>query len=114
MLAWLQVSRTMVTLLLAVVLLGAGYVVGTTYGPIVTTKVFGNKCYDRVIPLVFGMRCVGLGVGVLLLPSLAEQQGDWTLPLMLAIGMMVVAIIMGLLAMQLAPMRKLHQNGNKT
>ena len=33
---------------------------------------------------------------------------------MLAIGMMVVAIIMGLLAMQLAPMRKLHQNGNKT
>ena len=30
MLAWLQVSRTMVTLLLAVVLLGAGYVVGTT------------------------------------------------------------------------------------
>lgn len=60
------------------------------------------------------MRCVGLGVGVMLLPSLAEQQGDWTLPLMLAIGMMVVAIIMGLLAMQLAPMRKLHQNGNKT
>lgn len=108
MLAWLQASRTMVTLLLAVVLLGAGYVVGTTYGPIVTTKVFGNKCYDRVIPLVFGMRCVGLGVGVLLLPTLAEQQGDWTLPLMLAIGMMVVAIIMGLLAMQLAPMRKLH------
>lgn len=108
MLAWLQASRTMVTLLLAVVLLGAGYVVGTTYGPIVTTKVFGNKCYDRVIPLVFGMRCVGLGVGVLLLPSLAEQQGDWTMPLVLAIGMMVVAIVMGLLAMQLAPMRKLH------
>ena len=108
MLAWLQASRTTATLLLAVVLLGAGYVVGTTYGPIVTTKVFGNKCYDRVIPLVFGMRCVGLGVGVLLLPTLAEQQGDWTVPLLLAIGMMVVAIIMGLLAMQLAPMRKLH------
>ena len=108
MLAWLQASRTTATLLLAVVLLGAGYVVGTTYGPIVTTKVFGNKCYDRVIPLVFGMRCVGLGVGVLLLPTLAEQQGDWTVPLMLAIGMMVVAIIMGLLAMQLSPMRKLH------
>lgn len=46
--------------------------------------------------------------GVLLLPTLAEQQGDWTVPLLLAIGMMVVAIIMGLLAMQLVPMRKLH------
>ena len=101
----------MVAVLLAVVLLGAGYVVGTTYGPIVTTKVFGNKCYDRIIPLVFGMRCVGLGVGVLLLPSLAERQGDWTMPLVLAIGMMVIAIVMGLLAMQLAPMRKLHADG---
>lgn len=59
--------------------------------------------------------CIGFGgaagtwlFGVLLLPTLAEQQGDWTVPLLLAIGMMVVAIIMGLLAMQLAPMRKLH------
>ena len=59
--------------------------------------------------------CIGFGgaagtwlFSVLLLPTLAEQQGDWTVPLLLAIGMMVVAIIMGLLAMQLAPMRKLH------
>ena len=59
--------------------------------------------------------CIGFGgaagtwlFGVLLLPALAEQQGDWTVPLLLAIGMMVVATIMGLLAMQLAPMRKLH------
>lgn len=59
--------------------------------------------------------CIGFGgaagtwlFSVLLLPTLAEQQGDWTVPLLLAIGMMVVAIIMGLLAMQLSPMRKLH------
>lgn len=57
----------------------------------------------------FGVTSIAFAcLGVLLLPTLAEQQGDWTVPLLLAIGMMVVAIIMGLLAMQLAPMRKLH------
>lgn len=43
--------------------------------------------------------CIGFG----------GAAGTWLFGvLLLAIGMMVVAIIMGLLAMQLAPMRKLH------
>lgn len=56
----------------------------------------------------FGVTSIAFACLGVLLPTLAEQQGDWTVPLLLAIGMMVVAIIMGLLAMQLAPMRKLH------
>lgn len=100
-------------LFIASVLVGCGYVVGTTYGPLVTTKVFGNKAYDNIIPLVFGMRCVGLGVGTLLLPTLADKRGSWTLPLILAVIMMVIALIMGLAAMQLSPMKKLHKNDIK-
>lgn len=106
---WLEFARNPVVLVLAAILLGGGYVVGNTYGPIVTTKVFGNKCYDNIIPLVFGMRCVGLGVGVLILPTLATDLGSWTVPLILAICMMLVAIVLGLVAMKLAPMNKLHQ-----
>lgn len=56
----------------------------------------------------FGVTSIAFACLGVLLPTLAEQQGDWTVPLLLAIGMMVVAIIMGLLAMQLSPMRKLH------
>lgn len=105
---WLEAYRTPVILLIASILMGGGYVVGTTFGPMITTKVFGNKAYDNIIPLVFGMRCVGLGVGVLLLPSLATNRGSWTLPVILAIIMMAVAIVMGLLAIKLSPMKKLH------
>lgn len=106
---WLETARSPIVLLLAAILMGCGYVVGTTYGPIVTTKVFGNKCYDRIIPIVFGMRCIGLGVGVMILPTLATSRGSWTLSIILAICMMVVAIIFGLLAVRLAPMNKFHQ-----
>ncbi len=112
---WLELAHSSVVLLLASVLVGCGYVVGTTYGPIVTTKVFGNKCFDRIIPIVFGMRCIGLGVGVLLLPTLATNRGSWTLPVILAIIMMAAALILGLLAMRLAPMNRLHhQEKNDT
>lgn len=103
---WLEISQTSLVLLLASILMGCGYVVGTTYGPLVTTKVFGNKCYDRIIPIVFGMRCIGLGIGVMVLPTLATNQGSWGLSVVLAIGMMVCAIVLGLLAMRFAPMRK--------
>ena len=106
---WLELSGGGVLLLPASVLVGCGYVVGTTYGPMVTTKVFGNKAFDNIIPLVFGMRCVGLGVGVLVLPTMAEKSG-WTMPLLLAIIMMAAAMIMGLFAMKLSPMKKLHKN----
>lgn len=110
---WLEFVNNSVVLFIASVLVGCGYVVGTTYGPLVTTKVFGNKAYDNIIPLVFGMRCVGLGVGTLLLPTLADKRGSWTLPLILAVIMMVIALIMGLAAMQLSPMKKLHKNDIK-
>lgn len=110
---WLEFVDNSVVLFIASVLVGCGYVVGTTYGPLVTTKVFGNKAYDNIIPLVFGMRCVGLGVGTLLLPTLADKRGSWTLPLILAVIMMVIALIMGLAAMQLSPMKKLHKNDIK-
>lgn len=105
---WLEVVRTPAILLIASILIGCGYVVGTTYGPIVTTKVFGNKCYDRIIPIVFGMRCIGLGIGVMLLPTIATSRGSWTLPIILAICMMAAAIVLGLLAMRLAPMKRIH------
>lgn len=110
---WLEIVNNSIVLFIASVLVGCGYVVGTTYGPLVTTKVFGNKAYDNIIPLVFGMRCVGLGVGTLLLPTLADKRGSWTLPLILAVIMMVIALIMGLAAMQLSPMKKLHKNDIK-
>lgn len=110
---WLEFVNNSVVLFIASVLVGCGYVVGTTYGPLVTTKVFGNKAYDNIIPLVFGMRCVGLGGGTLLLPTLADKRGSWTLPLILAVIMMVIALIMGLAAMQLSPMKKLHKNDIK-
>ena len=110
---WLEFVNNSVVLFIASVLVGCGYVVGTTYGPLVTTKVFGNKAYDNIIPLVFGMRCVGLGVGTLLLPPLADKRGSWTLPLILAVIMMGIALIMGLAAMQLSPMKKLHKNDIK-
>lgn len=105
---WLEMANTTVILLLASILMGCGYVVGTTYGPMVTTKVFGNKCFDRIIPIVFGMRCIGLGVGVMILPTLATNRGSWTLSIVLAIIMMAAAIVMGLLAMRFAPMNRLH------
>lgn len=92
----------------AAMLLGAGYGIGNSYGPIVTTKVFGNKCYDRVIPLIYAMRGVGLALGVLLLPSLAERQGSWVSSVLVAGVTMILAIAMGLAAMYLAPMKKLH------
>ena len=101
-------TQSSAILFIASILMGGGYVVGNTYAPMVTTKVFGNKAYDQIIPLVFGMRCVGLGVGVLLLPGIADKTGSWTLSLYLAMGMMVVAIFIGLLALKLAPMNKLH------
>jgi uncharacterized membrane protein SirB2 len=53
------------------------------------------------------MRCIGLGIGVLLLPTLATQRGSWLLSIILAVGMMVVAIILGFIAMQKAPMKNL-------
>lgn len=66
---------------------------------------------------VFGaaIACIGLGVGVLLLPTLATNRGSWTLPVILAIIMMAAALILGLLAMRLAPMNRLHhQEKNDT
>lgn len=95
-------------LVLISVLMGSGYAVGTTYGPMVTTKVFGTKDYAKITPIVFGMRCIGLGVGVLLLPAIAEVRG-WTISCYLAIGMMVVGLILGLLAVILAPLDKQNE-----
>ncbi|MBQ6621899.1 MAG: MFS transporter [Mogibacterium sp.] len=101
-------SQSMGIMYLAALLMGAGYIVGTTAGPMLTTKVFGNKAYDQIIPWVFGMRCLGLGIGVLALPSMATAQGSWSMPILLAIAMMVVALLIGLTAVKLAPMNKLH------
>ena len=103
---WLSVGNP-IFLVPAAMLLGAGYCIGNTYGPIVATKVFGNKCYDRIIPLIYSMRGVGLALGVLLMPSLAEKQGSWMPSVLVGVATMAVAIVMGLLAMHLAPMKKL-------
>ena len=105
---WLEVSRTSVTLLLASVLLGAGYVVGSTYGPMMATQTFGNKCYEYIINMIFAMRCIGLGVGLILIPGLSEKLGTWFPSVLLGIGMLIGAIVLGLLAIALSPMKKMH------
>ncbi len=106
---WLSLTASPLFLLLAAMLLGTGYCIGNSYGPIVTTKVFGNKCYDRIIPLIYSMRGVGLALGVLIMPSLAEKQGSWMPSVIVGVAAMAAAIFMGLLAMKLAPMKKLQQ-----
>lgn len=107
---WLEVSRNSATLLLASVLLGAGYVVGSTYGPMMATKTFGNKCYEYIINMIFAMRCIGLGVGLVLIPGLSEKLGTWFPSVILGIAMLLGAIVLGLLAVALSPMKKMHKN----
>lgn len=87
--------------------LGCGYAVGTTYGPMITTSLFGTKEYERIIPIVFGMRCVGLGVGIWIVPAIADATGSWANGCWVAIGMLVVGAVMGYLAVVLSPMKKL-------
>ena len=106
---WLEISHTSVALLLASILLGAGYVVGSTYGPMMATKIFGNKCYEYIINMIFAMRSLGLGIGLFVIPGMAEKLGTWYPSVILGIGMLVGAIIMGLLAVTTSPMKKLHQ-----
>lgn len=103
---WITLSQSSILLVIAAIGLGTGYSVGNTYGPLVTTKVFGNRCYDRIIPMIFSMRGVGLAVGVLVIPSMAEKLGSWLPSIVIGIGVMAVAIAMSLAAVALAPMNK--------
>lgn len=112
LLLWLESVRTPVMIVLAAIALGAGYCVGSTYGTMICTKVFGQKAYARIINLVFGMRSIGLGTGVLVIPTLATKSGSWFLPIIVGIVALVGAIICGLLALKLSPMKKLHNNVN--
>lgn len=106
---WLEVVHSPVILALAAIMLGAGYVVGGTYGPMMATKTFGNRCFEYIINMIFAMRCIGLGLGLILIPGMADRNGTWFPSVILGILMLIGAIILGLLAVRLAPMRKLHQ-----
>ena len=86
--------------------LGCGYAVGTTYGPMITTSLFGTKEYERIIPIVFGMRCVGLGVGIWVVPAIADVTGSWANGCWVAIAMLVVGAVLGYLAVLFSPMKK--------
>lgn len=105
---WLEIAHLPVILALAAILLGAGYVVGGTYGPMMATKTFGNRCFEYIINMIFAMRCIGLGVGLVLIPGMAEKTGTWFPSVILGIFMLAGALILGLLAVRLSPMRKLH------
>lgn len=85
------------------IFLGSGYAVGTTYGPMITTKLFGTKEYERIIPIVFGMRCIGLGVGIWIVPAIADATGNWANGCWAALIMLVAGIVLGYLAIILAP-----------
>lgn len=111
---WLAFPSASGLIWVAAVFLGGGFCIGNTYGPIVTTKVFGNKCYDRVIPLIYAMRGVGLALGVLLMPSLAEKQGNWAISIILGICAMIIAIVLGLLGVHLAPMKNVRDSAKQT
>ena len=105
---WLEIARQPAVLALAAILLGAGYVVGGTYGPMMATKTFGNRCFEYIINMIFAMRCIGLGVGLVMIPGMAEKTGTWFPSIILGIFMLTGALILGLLAVRLSPMRKLH------
>lgn len=90
---------------LAAFFLGCGYAVGTTYGPMITTSLFGTKEYERIIPIVFGMRCVGLGVGIWVVPAIADATGSWANGCWVAIAMLVAGAVLGYLAVLCSPMK---------
>ena len=72
----------------------------------ITTSLFGTKEYERIIPIVFGMRCVGLGVGIWVIPVIADVTGSWANGCWAAIAMLVVGAVLGYLAVLLSPMKK--------
>lgn len=99
-------STNSLLLVVAAIGLGTGFSVGNTYGPLVTTKIFGNRCYDRIIPMIFSMRGIGLALGVIIIPTAAEKLGSWIPSIVAGAGIMIVATAMSLLAVRLAPMNK--------
>ena len=90
----------------AAVLLGSGYAVGTTYGPMITTKLFGTKEYERIIPIVFGMRCIGLGAGIWIVPAIADATQNWANGCWAALIMLAAGAVLGYMAIVLSPVKK--------
>lgn len=90
----------------AAVLLGSGYAVGTTYGPMITTKLFGTKEYERIISIVFGMRCIGLGAGIWIVPAIADATQNWANGCWAALVMLAVGAVLGYMAIALSPAKK--------
>lgn len=103
---WIGFSTNSLLLVVAAIGLGTGFSVGNTYGPLVTTKIFGNRCYDRIIPMIFSMRGIGLALGVIIIPTTAGKLGSWIPSIVAGAGIMIVATAMSLLAIRLAPMNK--------
>ena len=91
---------------IAAIFLGSGYAVGTTYGPMITTKPFGTKDYERIIPIVFGMRCIGLGVGIWIVPAIADATQNWANGCWAALVMLIAGAVMGYLAIVLSPAKE--------
>lgn len=104
------VNHMNVLLYAAALFMGCGYAVGTTYGPMITTSLFGTKEYESIIPIVFGMRCVGLGVGIWIVPAIAEQTENWANGCWLAVIFLIVGAVLGYLAVHFSPMKKLQKN----
>lgn len=99
-----------VLIYVAALFLGSGYAVGTTYGPMITTSLFGTKEYERIIPIVFGMRCIGLGAGIWIVPAIAEKTQNWANGCWAALIMLTVGAVLGYLAVLFSPMKKIHDN----
>ncbi|MEG0291861.1 MAG: MFS transporter [Anaerovoracaceae bacterium] len=102
---WCNTGAT-ILVYVAAFFMGSGYCVGTTYGPMLTTKLFGTKEYEKIIPIVFGMRCIGLGFGILIVPVVAEKTGSWANGCWAALAMLVAGIILGYIAVILSPLKK--------
>lgn len=99
---WCNTGST-VLMYVAAILLGSGYAVGTTYGPMITTKLFGTKDYERIIPIVFGMRCIGLGAGIWIVPAIADATNNWANGCWAALVMLAAGAVLGYLAIVFSP-----------
>lgn len=99
-------TGTPILMYIAAIFLGSGYAVGTTYGPMITTKLFGTKDYERIIPIVFGMRCIGLGVGIWIVPAIADATQNWANGCWAALVMLIAGAVMGYLAIVLSPAKE--------
>ena len=91
----------------AEIFLGGGYSIGGTMGGMLCTKMFGTKDFEKITPIVYAMRSIGLGTSVMVLPALADSMGTWLAPCWMGVGMLAVALVITLVAIALAPMRKL-------